>query len=379
MFWVSMVLIIYTYLVFPILTMLRGRLRQQSYISTDITPATSMIIAAHNEAANIGVKLDNTLALDYPPEQLEIIIASDGSTDDTAAIVRRFSDRGVRLLDLSRQGKAAALNAAVAAASGDILVFSDANSMYDPGAIRALARPFTDPSVGGVAGNQVYRATTAATAPGGEQIYWDFDRKLKRSQSQTGNAISATGAIYAIRRTLFQPVPSDVTDDFAISTAVIAQGYRLVFAPDAIAYETAAHSNTIEFGRKARVITRGLRAVLLRRALLNPLRYRFYALQLFSHKVLRRLVVLPLILLLLLSPLIWNESFFYQAVVGAELAFYGCATIGFFLRNTRLGQLRLFSLPFFFCMVNAAALVAIGNLVLGRRIERWAPQRDAAG
>ncbi|MCG8348377.1 MAG: glycosyltransferase [Chloroflexales bacterium] len=251
------------------------------------------------------------MALNYPPERLEIIVASDGSEDNTNTIVRHFSDRSVRLLELPRRGKAATLNAAVAAANGEILVFSDANSLYDPSAICALAGPFADPSVDGVAGNQVYRARNTATTPSGEQIYRDFDRKLNRSQSQTGNTISATGAIYAIRRTLFHPIPGDVTDDFAISTAVIAQDYRLVSVPDAIAYETAAHSNAIEFGRKVRVITRGLRAVLLCRALLNPLRYHFYALQLFSHKVLRRLVVLPL---LLLSPLIWSKGLFYSAL-----------------------------------------------------------------
>jgi cellulose synthase/poly-beta-1,6-N-acetylglucosamine synthase-like glycosyltransferase len=375
LFWAALCLIAYTYGVFPILTLLRGRLAQRPYASADSAPRMSLIIAAYNEAASIGAKVENSLALDYPREQLEIIVVSDGSTDGTDAIVHGYAKQGVRLLSLPRGGKAAALNAAVAQAEGDILVFSDANSMYHPGALRALACPFADAEVGGVAGNQVYQTRQTAVHDTGEQSYWNVDRRLKRAQSQAGNTISATGAIYAVRRTLFRSVPDGVTDDFAISTDVIAQAYRLVFAPDAIAYEPVACSSDAEFGRKVRVITRGLRGVLLRRALLNPLRYGFYALQLLSHKLLRRLMVFPLLLMLLLIPLTWNSGPFYQLVDEAELVFYGCAVVGLLFRRTRLGRLMPFSLPFFFCLVNAAALVATFNLVRGRRIDRWETRR----
>ncbi|MEZ4870521.1 MAG: glycosyltransferase family 2 protein [Caldilineaceae bacterium] len=378
-FWSAVGLIVYTYILFPLLTLVRGLLWRTSVQSANITPRVSLIIAAYNEAKGIGAKLDNVLALTYPRTQLEVIVASDGSTDGTDDIVRTYAEHGIRLLSLPRAGKAPALNTAVAAASGEILVFSDANSIYAPDAIQALARPFADPQVGGVAGNQVYLKQKRGSGAGaGEHSYWNFDRKLKQLQSQAGNTISATGAIYAIRRSLFQPAPGGVTDDFTISTGVIAQGTRLVFAPDAIAYEPVAASGGKEFGRKVRIISRGLQAVLLRRELLNPFRYGFYALQLFSHKVLRRLVVIPLLLVLVTSPLLWQQGIFYQLVTVAQVLFYGCALLGFWLNETRWGRLKFFSLPYFFSAVNLAALMATVNLVRGHRIERWETQRQEA-
>jgi cellulose synthase/poly-beta-1,6-N-acetylglucosamine synthase-like glycosyltransferase len=381
LFWSAAALIIYTYILFPAVVFLRGRLLHRPYQTAEIEPSVSMIIAAHNEARGISTKLDNILSLDYPRSQLEVLIASDGSNDGTDAIVRSYADQGVRLLSLPRQGKAPALNAAVAVATGDILVFSDANSMYAPDAIRALVRPFADSEVGGVAGNQIYlpKSATAGASDEGERSYWAFDRKLKQSQSTAGNAISATGAIYAIRRALFQGVPTGVTDDFATSTSVIVQGYRLVFAPDAIAYEPAAEKSGVEFGRKTRVITRGLRGVLVRRELLNPFRYGFYALQLFSHKVLRRLVVFPLLLLLLVSPLLWSRGLLYKLATVGQALFYGCGLIGWLFGGKRIGRLKIFSIPFFFCMVNTASLIAALNVLRGRRIDLWEPQRQEAG
>lgn len=377
LFWLAIFFIAYSYLLFPLLVFLRGKVSPRPYQSDDITPFVSLIIAAHNEANSIAAKLDNILALNYPRERLEVIIASDGSDDGTNKIVQRYASQGVRLLALPRQGKAPALNAAVAAASGEILVFSDANSIYAPDSIRALARPFADPSVGGVAGNQCYLPQSEGLGGDGEKSYWRFDRKLKQSQSQAGNAISATGAIYAIRRHLFQPVPGGVTDDFFTSTGVIAQGYRLVFAPDAVAYEPVASSSRGEFGRKVRIITRGLQAVSMRRELLNPFCYGFYAIQLLSHKVLRRLVVFPLLTLLLITPFLWSHGLFYQIALIAQLGFYGCALIGMWLEGKRVGLLKLFTLPFFFCLVNVACLLATWNVVNGRRIERWEPQRQS--
>ncbi len=310
-------------------------------------------------------------------------MASDGSDDGTNEIVADVAARDlrVRLLALPRQGKAPALNAAVATATGEMLVFSDANSMYGADALRALAWPLADPAVGGVAGNQVYRragssSTLAASgeSAAGERTYWGFDRLLKHYESLGGNTISATGAIYAIRRELFQPVPGGVTDDFVTSTRVIRQGYRLVFAPDAVAYEPVAASGGREFGRKVRVITRGLRAVIEMRDLLDPRHHGFYSLQLFTHKVLRRLVVFPLLALAVASPLLWSTGPLYALATVAQAGFYGGAAVAWAAPASRLGRHRACTLPYFFCLVNAAALVAVVNILRGRRIERWEPQ-----
>lgn len=380
LFWLAVGLLAYTYVLFPVLLAVRARWRPQPYQSADISPSVSLIIAAHNEARTIGAKLENVLGLDYPPERLEVLVASDGSTDGTDAVVAGYAERGVRLLALARHGKAAALNAAAVAASGEILMFSDANSLFDPQAVRRLVRPFADPVVGGVAGNQCYRPAAGGGSSGsGEQSYWRLDRRLKQSQSHAGNAISATGAIYAIRRALFQPVPGGVTDDFVVSTGVIEQGYRLVFAADAVAYEPVAQTGGAEFGRKVRVITRGFGSVRVRRRLLDPRRTGFYAVQLFSHKVLRRLMFVPLAVLLVVSPLLWARGLPYRLAVLGQLGFYACALVGALGGGSRLGRSRPFAIPYFFCLVNVASAVAVGNVLTGRRIELWEPHRPETG
>jgi cellulose synthase/poly-beta-1,6-N-acetylglucosamine synthase-like glycosyltransferase len=282
----------------------------------------------------------------------------------------------VKLLSLPRSGKAAALNAAVTASSGELLVFSDANSMYKADSLQELVRPFGDPKVGGVAGNQIYRADRSGGAStDGERAYWNFDRMLKRFQGKAGNTLAATGAIYAIRRLLFQPIPDGVSDDLFTSTGVVVQRYRLVFAPEAIAYEPVAATSQAEFGRKVRVIIRSWKALAGRKELLNLFRYKFYAVQLFSHKVLRYLVVLPLLALFLVSPFLWKAGFIYQMAAITQTAFYGCALVGWLLNGTRISRKKIFTIPFYFCMVNAASLVALIHVLRGRQIKHWEPQR----
>jgi len=378
-FWAAVALLAYTYLLFPALLAVRGLAQRKPVRAADSEPSVSLIIAAYNEAHSIGAKIENLLALDYPPDRFEMVIASDGSTDGTVEAAQRAANEQITVLPLPRLGKAGALNAAVQASSGEILVFSDANSMYAPDAIRALVRPFADPEVGGVAGNQRYLSQKDTAGSGqGERSYWGFDRLLKRLQSEAGSTISATGAIYAIRRALFLPVPEGVTDDFVTSTRVIAQGYRLVFAPDAVAYEPVAETTGVEFGRKTRVMTRGLNAVIVMRELLDPRRHGFYALQLFTHKVLRRLMFVPLLALLLVNPLLWRKSWFYKLAMLGQGAFYGSALAGFLLSGTRLGRFKLFALPYYFCVVYAAAMVAVWKVLTGQRITQWTPQRAAS-
>jgi cellulose synthase/poly-beta-1,6-N-acetylglucosamine synthase-like glycosyltransferase len=379
-FWAAAGTIAATYVLFPAAILVRGRLLRRPLTIADAmpaaTPAVTVIIAAHNEEHSIGAKLANLLAAEYPADRRQILVASDGSDDATNAVVRTFADRGVRLLALTRVGKAAALNAALAEATGDIVVFSDANSMFVPDAIRAIVRPFADPSVGGVAGDQRYlRGGASGAMAEGERGYWDLDRMLKRAESQSGNVISATGAIYAVRRELIPPVPDGVTDDFITSTAVVAAGRRLVFAEDAAAYEPVASSGGVEYGRKVRVMTRGLRGVLLRRALLDPRRTGFYALQLLWHKLLRRLMVVPLIGLAISSPLLVAAGPFYRLAAAGQALFYGLAAAGIALRGRPISKARPLAFPAFFCLVNLAALHAAINVVRGHRIDRWEPQR----
>ncbi|RJR39520.1 MAG: glycosyltransferase family 2 protein [Desulfobacteraceae bacterium] len=376
-FWIILATLFYTYFGFPFMIVVVGILYNRRVQKREILPRISLVVAAHNEERSIAEKLTNALSLDYPASHLEILVASDGSSDKTEYLVSQFQDRRVRLLSLPRRGKIFALNDAVLASTGEILVFSDANTLFHASALGMLARNFADPQVGGVCGNQMYIDHCGRDSSSqGENLYWSFDKWLKSMESRTGNIVSADGAIYAIRRELYRmPSVTSVTDDFAISTSVIERGYRLVFEEDALAYEKPSAAAANEFSRKVRIINRGMRGVILRKALLNPFRYGFYSLILFSHKVLRRMVPLMLIALLVTSWIIYDGGAIWLAFIIAQILFYAIAITGYLLRSTNLGRFRLFYVPFYYCFVNAAALVALVKISMGKRIELWQPQR----
>ncbi len=375
--WLSILTLAWTLLLFPLILMIRARLRPRSFVTADLTPSIGMVIAAHNEEGSLPAKLDNLAGVDYPTGRLEIVIASDGSTDGTVETARRTAGREglpVRVLDLGRVGKAAALEAAIADTTGEVLVFTDANSMLRADALRKLVAPFADPEVGGVAGNQVYLEGDRGTE--GEQTFWNLERRLKQAESDAGNTISATGALYAIRRRLFTGVPEGVTDDFAVSTGVIEQGWRLVFAPEAVAFESPAHEPAAEFGRKRRIMTRGLRGVLLRRRLLNPLRHGFYSVQLWTHKVLRRLLVIPALMAMLTAPLVSYGTWLFVPVIAAECGFVTAAVLGHLLSSRPVGRIRPVAACAYLALVNAAALLAVWDVIRGHRVTVWTPHRS---
>lgn len=376
-FWFAFALIAYTIIGFPILLIIRGILFKQHHTS-DITfrPSVSLIVAAYNEEANIEAKMKNILELAYPTQKLQVLIASDGSTDATNEIVTRYVNDYITLLALPRLGKAKALERAVSAATGDILVFSDANSLYTTDAIQQLVKHFADDQIGGVAGNQRYIKDAKQVTNLGETGYWSIDRQLKIWESRSGNAISATGAIYAIRKSLFRGVEEGVTDDFYISTNIIAQHYRLLFEPDAIAYETVAKNQSKEFKRKVRIMTRGLTGILVMRELLNPAQHGFYAIQLFTHKVLRRILFLPLCFLFVANLFLIQLHPFYLVTLLPQLMVYGVALIGWIMLRQNKSLPRLISVPTYAVMVYIAAAIATRNIITGKRITRWSTHRS---
>jgi cellulose synthase/poly-beta-1,6-N-acetylglucosamine synthase-like glycosyltransferase len=375
-FWLAAGLLAATYVGFPIVALLRARVLRREVAAAPITPFVSVVIAAHNEEKVIGDRLANLTEQDYPTDRTEVIVVSDGSTDGTARIVAGYADRGVRLIDPGRVGKGDALGLGVAAARGEVIVFSDANSMFERSAISALVRPLADESVGGVAGNQVYleEGETDAAAVG-ERGYWDFDRLLKRTQSTSGSITNATGAIYAIRREHFQAIPDGVTDDMFNSMSVIDAGARMVFAEDAIAYEAISPTARLEFGRKVRIMTRSFRCMIFMRRLLDPRRTGWYALQLFWHKIMLRTTVLPLIALAVVSPALWASGPIYRLATVGQAACYALAVAGIAAARTPLGRKAPLAIPAYFTLVNLASLRALLNLVRNERIDRWVPNR----
>ena len=291
LFWAATAVVGYTYVGFPLLVHAPGPTAAAAHTG----PPTSRRPSASSSPRTTRRRRSGLASTTCSPSTTRPRPPSSSSpptarSDATVAEATRRPIARVRVLDLPRLGKAAALNAAVAASTGEILVFSDANTAYAPDAIRQLVRSFADPEVGGVAGNQVYLPASAedgpfdpaaATAVGaGERSYWDFDRLVKEAESLGGSVISATGAIYAMRRELFRPVPDGVTDDFVTSTRVVAQGRRLVFEPAAVALEPVAGSSGREYRRKVRIMTRGLRGVAVARGLLDPRVHGFYSVQL---------------------------------------------------------------------------------------------------
>ncbi len=375
-FWASAATVAWTFAGFPLVAWLRARFAPRPYRTDPITPSVSIIVAAHNEAPVIEEKLRNLTSLDYPADCVEILVASDGSDDGTNETVRDFGDPRVRLLALERGGKATAVNTAAASAGGEILVFSDANSMFAPGALRALVAPFSDPSIGGVAGDQRYLRPGAGTAEA-EGRYWGFDRRLKAWESAAGNVISSTGAIHAVRRDLFRPVPAGLTDDFYISTGVIAARQRLVFAADAAAYEPAAESVEAEFARKLRVATRILRTEFVLRELMNPLHHGFYAIQFASHKPMRQLLGIPMLLVFASSAALWRSGPFYRLALVGQSTFYGLGALGLLRRGAPWARSRIVAVPAYFCLAYAAQLLALWNVISGRRIDAWRQQRPS--
>lgn len=375
LFWGSIITILYCYVGFPLLLVARGILVGSRKIRKrpNPFPRISVIIAVYNEADVILKKIENILASNYPTKQLEIIVASDGSTDGTNDLVASFNVPEVRLLALPRQGKNIAINEAVRTAQGEILVFTDADTILHRDSLQNLVASFSDPEIGGVSGD--FRHASQNVKQEGERAYWNYDRILKRLQSENGSVSGATGQLYAIRRTLFSPVPITVTDDFFSAMQVVSSRHRLIFEPRAVAYGPMASSAQAEFRRKVRIITRGLHGIWFMRHLLNPFSYGFFAIQLFTHKLLRRLVVIPLILLAASAPLLWQAGWLYQAATVTQFAFHAIALAGFALQNTRLGQTKFFGIPFHFDLVYYASLIAIFNNLLGNHYSTWRPER----
>ncbi|RPI48992.1 MAG: glycosyltransferase family 2 protein, partial [Acidobacteria bacterium] len=239
-FWTGLALGAYVYLGYPALAWLRRRYVPRPVARTPIEPYVTVVVVAYNEGHRIGRRIENLLASDYPPQRLAIVVGSDGSTDDTVESAARYRNEGVIVREFGqRRGKAAVLNDLVASAKGDIVVFADARQRFEPGAIRALVANFADPEVGAVSG-ELHLTKREGTSPGGEGagFYWKYEKFIRANESRSGSTVGATGAIYAIRRRLFEPVPKDtILDDVLIPMKIVRKGYRVVFEPDARAHD----------------------------------------------------------------------------------------------------------------------------------------------
>ncbi|HWQ34822.1 MAG TPA: glycosyltransferase family 2 protein [Blastocatellia bacterium] len=376
-FAVSLALILYTWIGYPALALLLSRVLPRPVRKSDITPAVSVIITAHNEERDIAAKLDNTLALDYPADKLEVIVASDCSTDRTDEIVRGYAARGVIL---SRQcehfGKTVAQNAARRRASGEILVFSDATTLYAPDALRKIVRSFADPEVGCVAGQLVYVDGKETATGQGCRSYWGYEKFIKRCESLMGSLIGVSGCLYAVRRSNYARLEQDMIDDFVIASEIHLQGLRTVYEPEAIAIEDTNQRGRDEFRMRVRVIEQTISALHRYREVLNPLRHGMYAWSMWSHKVLRYGIVLLLLAMLISSAALSGQSWFYAAAFSGQAALYFAAFAGWIAERMRV-RVGVLSLPYYFALASLAALVALLKFLRGEAHVVWEPMRDA--
>lgn len=377
LFWFFLVLIIYVYIGYPLLIMATSRFWPAGAIEkADITPTVSFIISAYNEEKNIAAKIENSLALDYPKDKIEIIVASDGSTDSTNKIVNTFLKDGVKLVALnSNQGKSSAQNRAIAESSGEIIFFTDANAMLCRDAMKKTIRNFNDDKTGCVVGKVTYINETETSVGQEEGLYWRYELLLRKKESEAGNLAVGSGPIMAIRRYLFQPLDHDLGEDFILPVSTALKGYRVVYEPEAVSKENLYQKKAANmFKTKTRIITKDLRGLFAYRAILNPFRYPIYAWGLFSHKLLRWLVPYFLIIIFVLNNLVLSVSP-YNFIFGIQLVFYGLAVTGYILQK-KSKPVRLFSVYFSFCLVNLAALVGVARFLSGKTAGQWQPVRD---
>lgn len=362
-FWAAVAIIIYAFAGYPlVLVGLRIFIRREVH-KAPIRPSVSLLIPAYNEARVIARKIQNSLALDYPRDRIEIVVVSDGSTDNTVAIAQ--ASRAVRVLALpNNRGKIAALNAAVPELRGEIIVFSDASAILAPDALTRVIENFADPSVGSVCGRYrtVKREEVNIGAP--EDFYWRYEAFIKTKESELDSIVGAHGHLHAIRKNLYPALNVEtINDDYVISISVLSRGFRAVHESAAIVFEEAREMTG--FARRIRIVAGNLQQLRYLGTLLKPLQ----PLPLFfflSHKVVRLVVPFAMIAALCAN-LVLIEERMYGTMLAAQILFYALAVLGL------TGQLRprILRLPYYFCMVNSAAFFGLYHAMTRRRRMAW--------
>jgi cellulose synthase/poly-beta-1,6-N-acetylglucosamine synthase-like glycosyltransferase len=368
-FWISFLLICYIYVGYPILLYVSVKfLKRFPSEFHDFLPTVSIIIPVHNEEQVIGEKLTNLLSLGYPQEKLEILVISDASTDSTPDIIRSFQENRIFFSEKKeRTGKAGALNMGLQKATGDIVVFTDASIILEKNALQNLVRPFQDEAVGVVSGEDFISGTSS------EGAYGRYELMLRNLESRVASIVGASGCLYAQRRSLCRPFPEGMAPDFFSVLVTIESGFRAITEPSARGQMGHLKNPRKEYQRKVRTYLRGMTTLASFLHLMNPSKYGFFSIILFSHKLLRWTSGIFLLscfvanLFLILKP-------FYFSFFLLQLLFYGFSLTGLFLMKDRSIPFIL-RIPLFFCMVNISALQAIWLFLNGHRQEIWEPSK----
>ncbi|GIK57917.1 MAG: glycosyl transferase [Chloroflexota bacterium] len=364
-------MILYTYIAYPALLAVAARLWPRPVQTAVHTPTVTLLIAAYNEEEMITQKIENSLALDYPPERLQILVAADGSTDRTAQLVDAYAHQNVLLNDEpARHGKMAAINRAMPRATGEIVVFSDANNFYQADALRELVKPFADASVGAASGAKVIAKGDGVLGES-EGLYWRYESFIKEKETAVHSSIGVAGEMLAIRRCLFEPPPDDViNDDFYMAARLLHRGYRVVYVPAARSIERISPTAQDEMARRARIVAGRYQAIWRSREIV-PWKRPLLAWQLVSHKFLRPLVPLAMITAALSNLLLaFRARPLARLLLLWQIAFYGTAVLGsYFHPGGKWGK--LLYLPTYLVHSNLAALFGLGRFLAGKQTTRW--------
>ena len=368
-FWLASAIVLYVYVGYPLFLIILSffkKEKKEGEKEGKIYPPVALIISVYNEEKVIEEKIKNTLTLNYPEDMLEIVLVSDGSEDRTNEIIRNYSSKfdNIKLYVVKPHlGKNIALNKILPLISSEIIIFSDANSMYEKDSIKRLVRYFADDKIGCVIGELRYinKDGDKFNFDRGEGLYWKYESTIKRLESRLSSVLVANGSIFAIKRELYSVLEPDMANDFQIPMEIGNKGYKIVYEPEAVAYEKSATTSHEEFERKLRIINRGWMIFLKLHRKINGLRL----FEFISHKLLRWLVGIFLILIFL-SNIFLTDYPFYMTTFLLQLVFYGMAVIGIFFT-----KYKVFYLPFYFCLINFASLIALFNFLRGKRYITW--------
>jgi cellulose synthase/poly-beta-1,6-N-acetylglucosamine synthase-like glycosyltransferase len=369
-FWLTAFLLFYVYAGYPLLLALIGLFVRRPRPDAGYTPRISVLIAAYNEEEAIERKIQQTLALEYPADKIEVLVLSDCSTDRTDEIVKEFPDSRVRLVRMpERRGKTFAQNIGVKEATGQVIIFSDATAIYHAKALLYLACNYQDASVGTVSGRYQYFDPGEQSPTGlGSVAFWNYENMIKKMQSSIRTITGCCGCIYSVRKATYTDLPADIISDLVQPLQAIRKGYRVVFEDRALAYEETTQSTGEEFSMRVRVVTRAMRGLLSVSDLLKPWKFAWPAFQLWAHKIMRWMVPLFLIALLVANSLLLDSSV-YRFTLAVQLFFYAAALLNMLLPLHR--QWKPLGIPLFFCTLNAAALVSMLEICRGRKYVTW--------
>jgi cellulose synthase/poly-beta-1,6-N-acetylglucosamine synthase-like glycosyltransferase len=372
-FWLCLGLIIYTYLIYPLLIMIWARLFPQKIkIDKNYFPSVTMVIAAHNEENNLREKMNNCLELDYPPGKIDFMIGCDGSTDGTPDILQESTDPRIKAIIFSeRRGKIAVLNDLMSKAAGEVTIFSDANTIYQTDAIKKLVQYFADPRVGGVCGKLQLINPDGNPGGEGEGLYWRFENQIKKAEGAIRSVISANGAIFAVRKELFRPlsVSLSLNDDLMTTLDILREHQRVIYEPDAAAAEYTSPNMEGEFARKIRISSQNFNAVPGLLTLLHP-RYGFTALAIFSHKLLRWMVPFLGFGMLLTNLVLLSRGGIYPFLMIGQSLVYGGALMGY-LGDRLFGRSGPF-IPFYYlAMINIAIVLGLWRSLTKTQEQTW--------